>query len=138
VAPFDLAAAIAESRVGSFLDPSRDVASDAAAAHGGATHERPQLSTPYAEPESDTERALAEIWSDLLGVAPVGIHDDFFELGGHSLLATRVLSRVEARFGVRLSLRTVFDAPTIHKLARETDEARPPAADDGDREELDF
>jgi acyl transferase domain-containing protein len=68
-------------------------------------------------PGTDIERHLATIWTELLGVEPIGMHDDFFDLGGHSLLATRVLARIDAAFGVQLTLRDVFDAPNIHQLA---------------------
>jgi acyl transferase domain-containing protein len=71
----------------------------------------------FAPPASDTEKCLAEIWTELLGVAEIGVYDNFFELGGHSLLATRVLARVSARLGARLALRDIFDAPTIRDLA---------------------
>ena len=60
---------------------------------------------------------LAEIWTDLLGVSPIGLDDDFFELGGHSLIAIRLMSRVHKQFGVRPQLAALFEAPTIAKLA---------------------
>jgi phthiocerol/phenolphthiocerol synthesis type-I polyketide synthase E len=66
---------------------------------------------------SPTEVALAEIWLELLGIAEIDGDADFFELGGHSLLATRMMSRISDNFGVSISLRTVFDAPTVNKLA---------------------
>ncbi|MCB1035725.1 MAG: SDR family oxidoreductase, partial [Acidobacteria bacterium] len=51
-----------------------------------ASHERPELQTPYVAPRTELEEALAEMWQELLGIDRVGVHDDFFELGGHSLL----------------------------------------------------
>jgi acyl transferase domain-containing protein len=94
-----------------------------------------------AAPGNDVERRVAAIWSELLGVDGIGIHDDFFELGGHSLMATRVLSRIDETLGVRLALRDVFDAPTVHQLgaritAASAARAAAPIADD--REELEF
>jgi acyl carrier protein len=84
---------------------------------------------------------LVEIWSELLGIKEIGIHDDFFDLGGHSLLATRMMTRVYDKLGVRISLRDVFDAPTIHHLAARIDAASPDAASataEADREEMIF
>ncbi|WP_339850476.1 amino acid adenylation domain-containing protein [uncultured Nisaea sp.] len=68
-------------------------------------------------PSGETETALAEIWSDLLGTSPVGATDDFFMLGGHSLLAAKMVATMEKRFGVTLPLTSVLTHPTIRELA---------------------
>lgn len=68
-------------------------------------------------PRDAIENRLAKIWEEVLDVHPVGVTDSFFELGGHSLLATRLFARIEKRFGKRLPLGTLFEAPTIEKLA---------------------
>jgi hypothetical protein len=73
----------------------------------------------YVAPETEVERALAEIWADVLGVERVGRLDGFFDLGGHSLLVMQMTARVRAAFGVQLSIRTVFAAPTLDALAGE-------------------
>ena len=72
----------------------------------------------YMPPQTPVEHRLAEIWSELLGVADVGIDDDFFELGGHSLLATQVVSRARDAFSVALEIRQLFETPTIATLAQ--------------------
>jgi amino acid adenylation domain-containing protein len=51
-------------------------------------------SAELVEPRTDTERLLAVIWKDVLGVGTLGIDDDFFDLGGHSMLATQVVARI--------------------------------------------
>jgi NAD(P)-dependent dehydrogenase (short-subunit alcohol dehydrogenase family) len=66
--------------------------------------------------EDEVEAAIMEVWEELLGV-PVSPQDNFFELGGHSLVGTLVISRIRERFGVNLSLRTVFEAVTPAELA---------------------
>ncbi|MCA1845786.1 MAG: condensation domain-containing protein, partial [Actinobacteria bacterium] len=97
---------------------------DRAALPAPADIRRPAHDGPPTPPHSATEQALATIWADVLGVEGVGADDDFFDLGGHSLLAVRVISRVRDGLGVELGLRTVFDHPTVARLAREVDEAR--------------
>ncbi|MDX2205392.1 MAG: SDR family NAD(P)-dependent oxidoreductase [Hyphomicrobiaceae bacterium] len=100
-------------------------------------------SLPPVELSTETERALAAIWTELLGVERIAADDNFFELGGHSLMATRALVRIKERFGASLVLRDVFDAPTLAALAARIAHAVPPsaaapAALDDDREELVF
>ncbi|HEV2733919.1 MAG TPA: amino acid adenylation domain-containing protein, partial [Longimicrobiaceae bacterium] len=93
-------------------------------ADDGFLHARPRLANAYVAPATDTERAVAAVWSDLLGVREVGVHDDFFSLGGHSLLATQILTRLRADVGAELSLGEIFEAPTVAALAAKIDESR--------------
>ncbi|HEV2733982.1 MAG TPA: condensation domain-containing protein, partial [Longimicrobiaceae bacterium] len=81
-------------------------------------------SAPRAAPSTGTERAVAEVWGELLGVREVGVNDDFFTLGGHSLLATQILARLRDTLGVDLSLRQLFEAPTVAGFAARVDAAR--------------
>ena len=71
----------------------------------------------FVEPRTETEIKLAKIWSEMLGVDNIGIHDNFFDLGGHSLLAIRMFSSVEETFRKSVPLATLFEAGTIEKLA---------------------
>jgi amino acid adenylation domain-containing protein len=108
----------------------------AAGAAAPAAHPRPELATSYAAPRNETEAALAAIWEEVLGVEPVGIHDDFAELGGHSLLALQVLARVRASLAADLPLRAIFDAPTVAALAVRLLEREATASDQGDLEQM--
>ena len=77
----------------------------------------------YVPPGNSLEKMLAEIWSRVLSKDPIGINDHFFkDLGGHSLLATQLISRVRDRFGIELSLQSIFKAPTIKKFAEVIDQ----------------
>lgn len=72
-------------------------------------------------PRTDTERALATIWAELLKVEHISIHDDLFDLGAHSLLAITAVSRIRDAFQVDLPLRNLFERPTIAGLAEAID-----------------
>lgn len=69
-------------------------------------------------PGTRVEQALAQIWQELLAIEQIGIDDNFFELGGDSLLANQLVTRLLQTFQVELSLRNVFEAPDIIRLAR--------------------
>ncbi len=77
----------------------------------------PTSSVAYEAPRTDTERALAAIYEELLGVTRVGRNDDFFALGGHSLLAVRLVSHVREHIGVTLPVRVALEAPVLSDLA---------------------
>ncbi|WP_432973710.1 amino acid adenylation domain-containing protein [Dactylosporangium sp. CA-233914] len=72
-------------------------------------------------PSSATEIAVAGLFAQLLGADAVGAEDSFFDLGGHSLVATRLVSRIRAELGANLSVRAVFDTPTVRGLAAQVD-----------------
>jgi acyl carrier protein len=78
---------------------------------------RPELEDRYVAPRNSTEELVAQIWSDVLQVERVGIYDNFFDLGGHSLLATQIVSRLREALGVSVSLRALFERPTVAGLA---------------------
>ncbi|KAG0199282.1 hypothetical protein BGX28_007424, partial [Mortierella sp. GBA30] len=71
----------------------------------------------YEEPIGEIEKLLSSIWTELLNVERVGRNDGFFVLGGHSLMAMRMISRIRNTLGFEISLRTLFEAPTIAELA---------------------
>ncbi|MBW4560901.1 MAG: amino acid adenylation domain-containing protein [Mojavia pulchra JT2-VF2] len=72
----------------------------------------------YVAPQTQIEESLVEIWAKVLGKEQVGIHDNFFELGGHSLLATQLSSRIRDTFQIDMTVRNLFEAPTVEQLAR--------------------
>jgi amino acid adenylation domain-containing protein len=74
---------------------------------------RLELRERFVAPRTALERAVAAIWSSLLGVEHIGVHDNFFDLGGHSLLAAQLIARLADVFEVELPLRRLFEAPTI-------------------------
>src|ERR1051326_5354674 len=71
----------------------------------------------YVPPRSPMEEIIAGVWSEILRMPAIGVHDNFFEMGGHSLLATQVVSRLRNSVGIELSVRSLFEHPTIAELA---------------------
>ncbi|MFI7099489.1 amino acid adenylation domain-containing protein [Streptomyces sp. NPDC050161] len=108
---------------------------DEAAASDGA-----RAAGPYAEPRNDTERMVAEVWEQALGVQQVGAHDNFFDLGGHSLLLARVQTALRTRLGWDVPVLDLFTRPTVSGLAEYLDnrdgQAPPGASGAGSREAL--
>ena len=115
----------AQSPVGDGPRPAEESAATRPAAE--KPQPRPDLITPYVAPRSALEGAMAESWSRILGIDPVGIHDNFFELGGDSLQAAILLNLVSTRFAhpVSVPLRDLFATPTIAALAERIEAALP-------------
>ncbi|MGW0284424.1 amino acid adenylation domain-containing protein [Streptomyces sp. NPDC003236] len=125
-APAELRAELAR-RLPPFLVPSHFVLLDALPLTSNGKVDRGALPAPgpgrsatgeFTAPTTPAEELIAAVWRDALRVDRVGVHDDFFELGGHSLLATQVVAGIRRALGVRLPLRTLFEAPTVAALAR--------------------
>jgi amino acid adenylation domain-containing protein len=79
----------------------------------------------YAAPRTTTEKAIAEIWAEVLRRKPgqISVDDNFFDLGGHSLLATQVISRIRRTLNIELPLRTLFESPTVAALAQQAEKS---------------
>jgi amino acid adenylation domain-containing protein len=96
----------------------------------------------FVAPRTETEKALAIIWSQVLKVEHIGINDDVFDLGAHSLMAMKALTQIRDVFQVSLALRNLFEQPTVAGLAEVIDglswlaKAKAPSPAQGDREEI--
>jgi acyl carrier protein len=82
----------------------------------------------FVPPRNPTESLLAGIWSEVLKLEKIGIHDGFFELGGHSLLATQVVAKISQACNVDLPLRAMFESPTIARISQAIEKAKQNAA----------
>jgi len=71
----------------------------------------------YRPPTTEEEKILAGIWKEILGIDQIGLDDNFFTSGGHSLQAVRVISRIREIFNLEVSLRFLFENPTVQRLA---------------------
>ena len=134
-----------ENILAASVSSADSVADPRARSTADTLHARPNLTSAYAAPETDTQSLMLGIWTESLGISDIGIDDNFFALGGHSLLATGVLSRVRNKFGATISLRAIFDAPTIRLLSEHLETllwatSRPTASRDEleEREEIEL
>ena len=80
---------------------------------------RDELTATYVPPTTPIQESITEMWQQILEIETVGIHDNFFELGGHSLLITQLLTKLKNTFAVMVSLRKLFESPTIAAIAQE-------------------
>jgi amino acid adenylation domain-containing protein len=78
---------------------------------------RPALGVPYTAPRTPFEEHLAAIWTDVMEIDEIGVHDPFLDLGGDSLQAARIASRVAHEFQIELPTRVLFEAPTVADMA---------------------
>jgi amino acid adenylation domain-containing protein len=75
-----------------------------------------ELEETFVAPRTPVEQTLVQIWSEILHVERVGVHDNFFDLGGHSLMATQVMLRLHTTFATKVPLRSLFENPTVAGL----------------------
>ncbi|HZU32988.1 MAG TPA: phosphopantetheine-binding protein, partial [Candidatus Angelobacter sp.] len=94
---------------------------DSAAGNGTGSsqlHGRPEVSSAYVAPRNEVEALLLELWQGTFRIQEIGVDDNFFELGGHSLLAVQLLKNMNQTFSSRVTLKDLFDGPTIAQLAQ--------------------
>ena len=108
-------------------------------------YERPELSSEFAEAETETQLRLSEIWMNLFKLSEIGVQDNFFELGGHSLLAVQAVASIRDKFDVNLSIEKFLELGTIDRMAAHIDalkwvksDAPGEHADDENREEFEL
>jgi amino acid adenylation domain-containing protein len=125
-APLGAIRTFLEEKLPQYMLPTRWVALDALPLTPNGKVDRKRLPQPdpqapqeeeYVAPSGDIERRLVDIWESVLERKGIGTHDNFFDLGGHSLLVAKLLRRLEFEFGVRFSMASVFQAPTIEQFA---------------------
>ncbi len=92
--------------------------------------DRPDLDKPYVAPRDERERMIVDIWSHVLGIARVGVHDNFFDLGGDSILAVQIVSR-SGQSGLKLSVRQLLEHETVAELAKVCEFGRAVTAEQG-------
>ena len=106
-----------QARIDQWVTLKTTLGEEADVVEPAVRHPRPPLQTEYVAPADALERALAGIWQELLGVDRVGANDSFFELGGDSLLGLQVIARVKKQLSVSVSAVSLYEEPTVARLA---------------------
>jgi len=126
---------LAKERLPDYMVPSAVVVLDAFPLTPNGKINRRALPAPdgarqaedaYVQPRTDTERRIAAIWCEVLGVQAVGVEDNFFDLGGHSLLVVKLHGRLRAELGGELTVVDIFRFPTVAALAKQFTQAEAP------------
>jgi acyl transferase domain-containing protein/acyl carrier protein len=105
-------------RLDQWINGSATRANQTQGIHAPGTHTRSDLLSHYVAPRNPLERALANIWQEMLGLVAVGVLDNFFtDLSGTSLMATQLVARIRSEFETEMPLRGFFEMPTIAQLA---------------------
>jgi phthiocerol/phenolphthiocerol synthesis type-I polyketide synthase E len=125
VSPFELKLLLEADRDEadeSTAEKPREVATDgrseaAAPASTHTLHPRPNLQSVYVAARTDVEKKICRLWQEMLGIEPVGVHDNFFDLGGHSLLAVRVMTRVNEVLNTEIPVAKLYEGLTVSFLA---------------------
>jgi len=91
--------------------------------NGDNGNSRPLVGAEYVAPTNSTEQKIANIWEKLLGIHPIGIHDEFLRLGGNSLLAIRVAAELRAAFQIDFPLEALLRSSTVAEIASFVEDA---------------
>ncbi|HEY2391552.1 MAG TPA: beta-ketoacyl synthase N-terminal-like domain-containing protein [Candidatus Angelobacter sp.] len=102
----------------------------------GAENSRAHLGAEYVAPGNFTQQKIAEMWEELLGIHPIGIHDEFLRLGGNSLLAIRVAAQLRQAFQIEFPLEVLLNSPTVSDIALFVEDALLTLVENMDETEL--
>jgi acyl carrier protein len=94
-----------------------------------AIHDRPVLGTEFAPPTTALQEKIAAIWSAVLGIEQIGIHDNLFELGGNSLIGLRIVARLKKELNIEIAVTALFEGPTVFTLAQLIEARNTPAVE---------
>jgi acyl transferase domain-containing protein len=126
------AAAAAASVAQEFVSTSQGLKPEG----NGVENSRSHLGAEFVAPGNSTEQKIVEIWEELLGVHPIGIHDEFLRLGGNSLLAIKVAAELREAFQIEVPLVALLNSPTVSDIALFVEDALLTMIENMDESEL--